>query len=88
MTVLVLRALGIGDFATAVPAPRALRAAFPREPVLLAAPRWPHPLVHTAITVCEVLDAVDEALRPADEARGPPTAATGAQGPAAIRWGR
>ena len=45
MTVLVLRALGIGDLATAVPALRALRAAYPGRELALVAPRWLAPLV-------------------------------------------
>src|SRR2546429_21509 len=44
MTVLVLRALGIGDLATAVPALRGLRAARPTEEIALAAPAWLEPL--------------------------------------------
>jgi ADP-heptose:LPS heptosyltransferase len=43
--ILVLRALGIGDLATAVPALRGLRAAFPGHPLVLAAPGWLAPLV-------------------------------------------
>jgi hypothetical protein len=43
--ILVLRALGIGDLATAVPALRGLRAAFPHSELVLAAPRWLAPLV-------------------------------------------
>ena len=43
--ILVLRALGIGDLATAVPALRGLRRAFPDRVLALAAPRWLHPLV-------------------------------------------
>ncbi|MEV1154860.1 glycosyltransferase family 9 protein [Micromonospora chokoriensis] len=42
--ILVLRALGIGDLATAVPALRGLRAAFPGQVLALAAPRWLAPL--------------------------------------------
>jgi ADP-heptose:LPS heptosyltransferase len=44
MTVLALRALGIGDLATAVPALRALRAAFPTRRLVLATPAWLAPL--------------------------------------------
>lgn len=43
--ILVLRALGIGDLATAVPALRGLRAAFPDRSLALAAPAWLAPLV-------------------------------------------
>lgn len=46
--ILVLRALGIGDLATAVPALRGLRRAFPDRPLALAAPRWLSPLVGLA----------------------------------------
>ncbi len=42
---LVLRALGVGDLATGVPALRALRRAYPDSPLWLAAPRWLAPLV-------------------------------------------
>lgn len=38
--ILVLRALGVGDLATAVPALRGLRAAFPGRRLALAAPPW------------------------------------------------
>ncbi|GAB7044168.1 MULTISPECIES: glycosyltransferase family 9 protein [Catenuloplanes] len=43
--ILVLRALGVGDLATGVPALRALRAAFPAEELALAAPAWLTPLI-------------------------------------------
>ncbi|BFU45135.1 glycosyltransferase family 9 protein [Krasilnikovia sp. MM14-A1004] len=43
--ILALRALGVGDLATGVPALRGLRAAFPREELVLAAPAWLAPLV-------------------------------------------
>ncbi|MEU4428057.1 glycosyltransferase family 9 protein [Actinoplanes sp. NPDC024001] len=45
--ILVLRALGVGDLATAVPALRGLRAAFPGETLSLAAPTWLTPLIDT-----------------------------------------
>jgi ADP-heptose:LPS heptosyltransferase len=43
--ILALRALGVGDLATAVPALRGLRRAFPYEPQVLAAPTWLTPLI-------------------------------------------
>lgn len=55
---LVLRALGVGDLATAVPALRGLRAAFPDRRLALAAPTWLRPLV-------DLIAAVDE-LVPCD----------------------
>ncbi|HEY2947135.1 MAG TPA: glycosyltransferase family 9 protein [Micromonosporaceae bacterium] len=57
--ILVLRALGVGDLATGVPALRGLRRAFPREELALAAPAWLAPLV-------ELADAVDR-LVPVDD---------------------
>jgi ADP-heptose:LPS heptosyltransferase len=43
--ILALRALGVGDLATAVPALRALRAARDAEELVLAAPAWLTPLI-------------------------------------------
>ncbi|MEU5550523.1 glycosyltransferase family 9 protein [Micromonospora sp. NPDC047793] len=56
--ILALRALGVGDLATAVPAVRALRAAYPDRELVLAAPAWLGPLV-------ELVGGVDRLL-PAD----------------------
>jgi ADP-heptose:LPS heptosyltransferase len=53
MTVLVLRALGIGDLATAVPALRGIRTAWPSHRLKLAAPAWLAPLI-------PLIGAVDE----------------------------
>lgn len=51
--VLVLRALGMGDLLTAVPALRGLAATLPDHRLVLAAPAWLAPLVR-------LVDAVDE----------------------------
>ncbi|MCU7727533.1 glycosyltransferase family 9 protein [Actinoplanes sp. KI2] len=53
--ILVLRALGVGDLVTAVPALRGLSAAYYREPLALAAPRWLTPLVDLIGGVSQVL---------------------------------
>lgn len=53
MTILVLRALGVGDLAAAVPALRGLRRTLPGERLALAAPAWLAPLV-------ELIGAIDE----------------------------
>jgi ADP-heptose:LPS heptosyltransferase len=54
--VLVLRALGLGDFLTGVPALRALGAAFPDRRRVLAAPRMLAPLLPLAPPGFELLD--------------------------------
>ncbi|MBQ1043236.1 MULTISPECIES: glycosyltransferase family 9 protein [unclassified Micromonospora] len=53
--ILVLRALGVGDLVTAVPALRGLRAGLPGREVVLAAPDWLAPLA-------ELTGAVDRVL--------------------------
>ncbi|MGR6318520.1 glycosyltransferase family 9 protein [Micromonospora soli] len=53
--ILVLRALGVGDLATAVPALRGLRAGFPDRELVLAAPAWLAPLA-------DLVGAVDRVL--------------------------
>jgi ADP-heptose:LPS heptosyltransferase len=58
VSVLVLRALGIGDLATAVPALRALRAAHPTARLSLAAPAWLAPLAELTGAVDRVVPTV------------------------------
>jgi ADP-heptose:LPS heptosyltransferase len=60
MTVLVLRALGIGDLVAAVPSLRGLRRAMPLQRIVLAAPEWLIPLVALtgAVNAVTPLDGV------------------------------
>ncbi|MEU7803710.1 glycosyltransferase family 9 protein [Micromonospora arborensis] len=63
--ILVLRALGVGDLVTAVPALRALRAAYPGRELALAAPAWLAPLVDLVGGVDRLVDTtgLDRPLR-------------------------
>jgi ADP-heptose:LPS heptosyltransferase len=63
--VLVLRALGLGDFLTGLPALRAVAAAFPEHATVLAAPATLAPLAELCGAVDELVDAAPLArLRP------------------------
>lgn len=53
---LVLRALGLGDLLTIVPALRALHRAYRDHRVVLACPAWLHPLARVSGAVDETLD--------------------------------
>lgn len=78
MTVLVLRALGIGDLATAVPALRGLRAAHPTARLTLAAPAWLAPLAELTGAVDRVLPTTGLAAPPDNVA--PPAVAVNLHG--------
>ncbi len=58
-TVVALRALGLGDLLTVIPALRALATAFPRATRLLAAPATLAPLAHAAVDLDAVLPVSD-----------------------------
>jgi ADP-heptose:LPS heptosyltransferase len=85
-TVLVLRALGLGDLLTAVPALRGLRSAYPDHRMVLAAPA---PLRELAMLTGAVDDLLPTPqLRPLTWAQPPPTVAVNlhGRGPQSIRF--
>jgi ADP-heptose:LPS heptosyltransferase len=65
-TLLIVRALGLGDFLTAVPALRALARGFPSHYRILAAPLYLAPVAGLCGVVDEVVDAAP--LEPLDDA--------------------
>jgi ADP-heptose:LPS heptosyltransferase len=75
---LILRALGLGDFLTGVPAYRALRAAYPRHQIVLAAPGPLAPLATLTGAVDRVLPTGE--LRPVLWAGPPPDVAADLHG--------
>ncbi|NJC71008.1 glycosyltransferase family 9 protein [Planosporangium thailandense] len=66
---LALRALGIGDLATVVPSLRALRRAFPRHELVLAAPAALTPLVSGVGAVDRIFPTGSFVREPIDELR-------------------
>ncbi|MYW03596.1 glycosyltransferase family 9 protein, partial [Streptomyces sp. SID3343] len=76
--VLMLRALGLGDFLAGVPAYRALRRAFPDHETVLAAPAVLAPLV-TLVGAIDTLLPVGE-LEPVPWRGGPPEVAVDLHG--------
>jgi ADP-heptose:LPS heptosyltransferase len=76
--ILVLRALGVGDLATGIPALRGLRRAFAGEELALAAPAWLAPLVELADAVHRLVPVDDLTPGPWDLA--PPRLAVNLHG--------
>jgi ADP-heptose:LPS heptosyltransferase len=68
MSILIYRALGLGDFLTALPALRALADAFAQHRRVLAMPAALAPLARVAGVVDEVVDAAPLAALPPDVA--------------------
>ncbi|MBY8874779.1 glycosyltransferase family 9 protein [Micromonospora sp. PLK6-60] len=76
--ILVLRALGVGDLATTVPALRALRTAYPDQELALAAPHWLAPLVDLVGGIDRLIHTDD--LGPLDQPAPPPHLAVNLHG--------
>jgi ADP-heptose:LPS heptosyltransferase len=78
MRLVVLRALGLGDFLTGVPAYRALHAAYPEHELILAAPRALGPLAALTGAVDRLLHARE--LEPLEWSGPPPDVAVDLHG--------
>ncbi len=65
--ILVIRALGLGDLLTAVPALRAIRRGYPDAQLTLAAPRWLAPLVRLVAGIDVLMDVSDLEQIPATD---------------------
>jgi ADP-heptose:LPS heptosyltransferase len=76
--ILVLRALGVGDLAAAVPALRGIRSAFPDRTVALAAPAWLTPLIRLTGTVDRIVPT--DGLAPREWPIEPPAIAVNLHG--------
>lgn len=76
--VLILRALGLGDFLAAVPAYRALRAGYPDHDIVLAAPRVLAPLAALTGAIDRLLPTGE--LQPVPWAGVPPAVAADLHG--------
>jgi ADP-heptose:LPS heptosyltransferase len=84
--VLVLRALGLGDFMTAVPSLRALRGHHAGAPMSLAAPRWLDPLVRWTGLIDERVDVASLNDPPPGRARPDLAVNLHGSGPRSHRW--
>jgi ADP-heptose:LPS heptosyltransferase len=78
MRLVMLRALGLGDFLTAMPAYRALRAAFPEHETMLAAPAVLAPLAVLTGAIDRILPAGE--LQPLSWTGPPPDVAVDLHG--------
>lgn len=87
MNILVLRALGLGDALSAVPALRGLRQQYPQAVITVAAPGELEPLLQLSGAVDGVVDVNGLDQRPPPSLHGPDLAVNlHGRGPQSIRW--